>query len=100
MDETMARWIDTLNDEQKRTLIAGIFDSLEASGVSTVNDLKTGNLTTYNAILQAVKKLDPSMQNEFSDAMHKLALAGRDVLHEEIQKRLEAILPSGTSELR
>ena len=99
MDETMARWMDTLNDEQKKTLIAAIFDSLEASGVSTVNDLKTGNLATYNAILQAIKKLDPSMQSEVADAMHKLALAGRDVLHEEIQKKLEAILPNGMPKL-
>ena len=100
MDETMARWIDTLNDEQKQTLITAIFDSLEASGVSTVNDLKTGNLATYNAILQAIKKLDPSMQSEVADAMRKLALAGRDVLHEEIQKKLEALIPNNTPELR
>lgn len=100
MDETMARWIDTLNDEQKQTLITAIFDSLEASGVSTVNDLKTGNLATYNAILQAIKKLDPSMQSEVADAMHKLALAGRDVLHEEIQKKLEALISNNTPELR
>lgn len=100
MDETMARWIETLNDEQKQTLITAIFDSLEASGVSTVNDLKTGNLATYNAILQAIKKLDPSMQSEVADAMRKLALAGRDVLHEEIQKKLEALIPNNTPELR
>ena len=100
IDETMARWIETLNDEQKQTLITAIFDSLEASGVSTVNDLKTGNLATYNAILQAIKKLDPSMQSEVADAMRKLALAGRDVLHEEIQKKLEALIPNDTPELR
>lgn len=100
IDETMARWIETLNDEQKQTLITAIFDSLEASGVSTVNDLKTGNLATYNAILQAIKKLDPSMQSEVADAMRKLALAGRDVLHEEIQKKLEALIPNNTPELR
>ena len=65
-----------------------------------MNDLKTGNLATYNAILQAIKKLDPSMQSEVADAMRKLALAGRDVLHEEIQKKLEALIPNNTPELR
>ena len=40
------------------------------------------------------------MQSEVADAMRKLALAGRDVLHEEIQKKLEALIPNNTPELR
>ncbi len=96
MDETLSRWFEKLSDTQKADLISAIFDSLEASGVSTLSELKENPIVTYNAIKGAIKKIDPETQSEVLDTMRKLLLAGRDVLLDELHKKLdllEQVLP-------
>ena len=94
MDETIKRWMDSLEDEQKKSVISAVFDSLEASGATTLTELNSNKWVSYNAILKAVSKIDPDVQGEIFTSLKKLATAGKDVLWDEAKKSFDRFDPS------
>ena len=90
LDEALDRWVDTLGDAQRQNLVTAIFDSLEASGASTLTELNANKLLSYNAVLRAVRALDPALQRDVLETMKKLALAGKDVLWNEARRSFDS----------
>lgn len=86
IDETEKRWMDSLDDEQKKSVISAVFDSLEASGATTLTQINADKWVYYNAILKAVTGIAPEVQGEIFSSLKKLAAAGRDVLWDEAKK--------------
>ncbi len=80
MDEAMNKWISSLDEKERADLISSIFDSLDASGADTLQDLKK----VFFAFARALHKLDFSRKKELSVIMRKLASAGIDVARERI----------------
>lgn len=89
MDEALGRWVDTLDDEQRKTLVTTVFDALEASGCMTLKELNANKLVSYNAIARAVMQLGGDVSGEMLLSAKKLAAAGMDVLREEAKRSLE-----------
>ena len=50
MDETLAGWIDSMDNEQKKAVVSAIFDSMEASGASTITEMNENKWLSYSAI--------------------------------------------------
>ncbi len=71
MDDTLDRWNNTLTDEQRQTVITGVFDSMEASGVTTISEINANRWVCYNAILKAIRALDPEVQRQIRDSLKK-----------------------------
>ena len=94
MDETVKRWMDSLNDEQKKDVVSAVFDSLEASGATTITELNTNRWVTFNAILKAAGSIAPETYGEIADSLKKLAAAGKDVLWDEAKKTFERFDPA------
>lgn len=92
LDEALDRWADKLNDTQRQNLVTAIFDSLEASGASTLTELNANKRLSYNAVLRAARTLDPALQRDVLETMKKLALAGKDVLWDEARRSFEGII--------
>ena len=88
LDNAMDRWISSLSDENKKTLVDNFFDALEASGVETLYDINENKLPTYNAILKALSKIDPDSRSDMFDSVKKLLISGRDALKEDVMKEL------------
>ncbi len=86
MDETVKRWLNSLEDEQKQSVISAVFDSLEASGATTLTELNTNKWVSYNAILKAASNIGSDVQGEIFNSLVKLASAGKDVLWDEAKK--------------
>ena len=94
MDETVKRWMDSLGDEQKESVISAVFDSLEASGAATLTELNSNIWESYNAVLRAAAKIDPDVQGEIFTSLKKLAAAGKDVLWDEAKKAFDKFDPA------
>ena len=94
MDETTKRWMNSLEDEQKEAVVSAVFNSLEASGASTLTELNSHKWASYNAILRAAAKIDPDVQEEIFHSLKKLAAAGKDVLWDEAKKAFDRFDPT------
>ena len=82
------------NDEQKKNVVSAVFDSLEASGATTITELNTNRWVTFNAILKAAGSIAPETYGEIADSLKKLAAAGKDVLWDEAKKTFERFDPA------
>lgn len=92
MNETLKKWMDTLNDEQKKAFVNAIFDSLDASGAFTLSEMNANKWVSYNAILRAVSEISKtSVYGEVTEALKKLAEAGKDVFWNEARRSFEQI---------
>ena len=89
MDETVKRWLDSLEDEQKKAVVSAVFDAIQASGATTLTELNTDKWVSYNAILKAARSIDSSVYGDIADSLKKLAEAGKDVLWDEAKKTFE-----------
>ena len=89
MDETLKKWLNTLNDEEKKAVVSAIFDSLDASGASTLTEMNENKWVSYNAILKAVSRISKTTYGEVAESLKKLAEAGKDVLWNEAKKSFE-----------
>ncbi len=85
LDETLRRWLDGLTDKQRSDFVRAIFDTVEASGAQTLNELKASRWNSYSAILKAVRDMDPSLQKEVLKMAQLLAQTGYDVLMQDAQ---------------
>lgn len=80
MDDTLSKWVASLSDEDLRTMFDVIFDSLEASGVTTLKDLQSNPFATYTALFKAISKVDG--RGEVLASLQKLFGSGMDVVKE------------------
>lgn len=80
MNDTAEKWINSLSDESKKTLINSVFDSLEASGASTLNDIAAKKWEVYNAATKAITLLSIEKKNDISNSIKKLFDAGKDTI--------------------
>lgn len=99
MDETLHRWLDGLNEQQRADFVHAIFDSMESSGALTLHEMKTEPVATANAILSALRQMDPELQHSAFATLRKLAAAGGGTLRDELLSALVRrgidILPGG-----
>ena len=95
LDEALDRWVDQLSDAQRNNLVTAIFDSLEATGAVTFNELNANKRVSYNAVLRAVRELDPALQRDVLETMKKLAQTGKNVLWNEARRSFEELIGGG-----
>ncbi len=91
-DEALDRWTDALDDEQRANLVSAIFDALEATGAETLTQLSSQRWATCNAVLKAIRDLEPQRQKEVRESVKKLRVAGKEALWMEARRSLEAFL--------
>ena len=92
LDETLDRWVESLDEMQRANLVKAIFDSMDAAGAQTFTELNAKRWTSYNAIFKAVLDMNPSLQKDVLKTAQKLASAGKDVLVEDVGQSLKESL--------
>ncbi len=90
-DETLRRWLDDLDDQQRADFVRAIFDTMESSGALTLHEMKMEPVATANAIMSAVRQMDPELQRSAFSAMGKLAAAGSDTIRDELRSAFARI---------
>ena len=91
LDETLRRWMEMVEPEQRKVVVSCIFDAIDASGATTLPELNENKWISYNAILKAASMSDPEVKNTVLDSFRKLALVGKDVIWDETQRKFEPL---------
>ncbi|WP_407723746.1 Mbeg1-like protein [Ruminococcus sp. JL13D9] len=86
---TISSWLNTMTDSNKKILVDYIFDSLEASGVTSFNELADNKWNSFNSIFKALTKIDPNDKTDIASSIKKLIASGKDVVISEKQKNAE-----------
>ena len=89
MDDTLKRWVATLSDDELRVLADTLFDVLEATGATTLNEIGSNKPAAYNAILKAMTKVEPAKRSELFEMFRKLLISGKDAAVAGTRKSLE-----------
>ena len=89
MDETIRRWMDSLDDSQRADFVQTFFDSLESAGVPTLSAMKAEPMHVLNATVSAIRRMPPELQRSAFSALGKLAAAGGGTLRDELKRALE-----------
>ena len=61
---------------------------MESSGALTLQEMKTEPVAAANAILSAVRQMDPELQHSAFSALGKLAAAGGNTLRDAMRGAL------------
>lgn len=89
LDSTFELWLKSIPEDQKKTFVNSLFNSIDASGATTLAQINDQKWLSYNSILKAIRDMDSESKDIFFNSIKKLALAGRDVLWNETKKRFE-----------
>lgn len=89
LNSALDQWISSLTDEEKVSFVNAVFDSMEASGAATLEDLIEDKRASYNAIVKAARELDPEVQRSVVETLKKLGKAGTDVALGDAKKAFD-----------
>lgn len=89
INKAISSWLNTMTDSNKKILVDYIFDSLEASGVTSFNELADNKWNSLNSVFKALTKIDPNDKTDIASSIKKLIASGKDVVISEKQKNAE-----------
>lgn len=93
LDETLALWLENMDDAQRKTFVSAIFDVLEASGAKTLEEINRNKLSYLNDILRAAAQQSDEVKETFADALRKLVQAGTETLWEDVRPLFAPFAP-------
>ncbi len=86
LDETMKKWIDQLDYEERREIVETVFDILEEAQIYTVDDLYHCKWKQLQEILRAKSRLPEETHLLFSKALKLLWNAGNRTIKRSVKK--------------
>ncbi len=95
-DATMQKWLGGLSNEEKRDFTNAIFDVLAATGMTTYSEIFENKNKAMSGILSAIAKVPKDKQQEFSQILRKLFVAGAQEIGKNIPKPISKNMPSGS----
>jgi len=93
LNEVLTTWLEALSDEEIEVFVNGIFDSLNAAGVSTFQEMSEEKLKCYGAALKAAGDLPKEKQQVIKDTIGKLASVGKDVISNSVSDMVSGVFP-------
>ena len=90
MDETLQKWIGSLSVKDRTLMTNAIFDALDATGGTTLGDIRTHWQSALSAMLKVAWQLKPDKRSQIFDIMRRLSDAGRQTLVQDIKGALAA----------
>ena len=91
LDGTINRWLDQVDDGQKKEFVTTIFDLLDSSGAVTLSEINEDKWASWSAILKAMMKLDPEKQKVMKNTLKDLAVVSKDAILDEARKAFDAL---------
>lgn len=89
MDEVLGMWITSLEFQKKKLFIETVFDTIEASGMTTFSEFNSNKWVSYNAVVKAVMRIDSVTARAILRSLKNLAKMGGEVLWNETKKTFE-----------
>ena len=89
LDGTLNTWAAGLSSEDLRMLADTVFGVLEATGATTLSEIKANKTVTYPAVIKAVAQMDSDAKSEMLEMLKKLLISGKDTMVAEHHKSKE-----------
>lgn len=80
LNELNTKWLERMDDEEKKAFISTVYGILTTSGLSSVEELEENPLLYVNAILKAAAGLSEEKRHGIRDSLLKLAEVSREML--------------------
>ena len=87
MDETIHEWLLHASPDQRRVFVDTLFDILESTGASTLNELKADALGSVIAMVTATRSVDPETGQMIGQLIGKFVTLGMGNLWEAITQK-------------
>ena len=87
LDATLKKWLESMSLEEREKFFTSVFDIIDETGAKTLSEINANKWLSYNSILKAVTAQSEEIKDTIFDTLKKLALAGRDAIWDETQKR-------------
>lgn len=87
----IGKWVDSMNTDQKKAVVAAIFDSMEATGATTISEMNENKWLSYNTIGKALGSLDKDVSEEVTRSLRMLFDAGKDTFWDGAKKAWEQV---------
>lgn len=88
LDETMKRWIEQLNGEERQAIVDTVFSMLEEADIRTVDDFYASPWKTVQELMRAKSRLPEEAQKLFSRALKLLWSEGNRTVRKKILKKV------------
>ena len=95
MNEALSKWIGELDDSDRKLFVTSVFDSIEASGALTLNDINKNKLMSYNAMMNAAKEISAERRIKLFNMLRSLTEISGEVFFNEARKKFEQIKEAG-----
>lgn len=92
LDDTLSQWLRGLDDSQRASLTDALFDTLEASGAASFDEMNANRRGSLSAMMKAVAAMDPALQKQVMGMLRQLADAGWDVFWADARKNLKGLM--------
>ena len=95
MNEALQKWIGELDDSEKKLFVTSVFDSIEASGARTIEDINKNKLLAYNAMIKAAAGISAERRAKLFNMMKSLTEISGELFINEARKKIDQIRESG-----
>lgn len=75
-DQTVDRWLEGIDEEDRRRFIETLFTLFEATGARTLTELGNHKIDSFSGLLKGMKSLPKERQKEFGMILGKLIESG------------------------
>ena len=89
LDKTLTKWLDSLKMEERKIFVDSLYDTITASGATTIEEMNANPVKCYSAIIKASTKLPKEESKVIWDAFGKLAKTGSDVIKDNVQTKID-----------
>jgi hypothetical protein len=80
LDETLKHWIYGLEVEQRRQFVDALFDALDATGATTIDELPANKLQLINEITRSFSNLPTEQQQILRYVLMRFAFSGGETI--------------------
>ena len=89
--ESLHKWIDGMDMEQKRLLIEDLFATLQASGYENLSEVQSGGLKSLAAMVKRLDKFAPESRGMMQELLTAICGGWLEQLQENTKDKLSAI---------
>lgn len=82
-DSAFAGWMESFDEKEREAFVTALFDILESSGITTLNELSKNKSISHSALLKAIKHASPEKYHDISVGLKKFAAASREAVRDE-----------------
>lgn len=91
LDKTLKNWIYGLEPEEREEFVNILFDTLQSTGATTLDELVANKMAMMNNISKTLSELSPQKQQVLRDVIKRFAYSSGETIADNVQERLQKI---------